>query len=141
MDSQNQGEGGGNRRDAFDDLQAKLERAIEDLKPKVRKALDELDATVDSALSDLKPKVDAKMREAQPRVDSILSDVQPRMDSLLRRMQAKLEEVRVDLESRANRGTAEGGAPGSQTEGGSGTGTTDASPEKPEDPLGGPSGV
>jgi len=98
----------GQKKAPFDDLQSRIERALEDLRPKVRKAWEELDSTVDSALSDLRPKVDEKMKRAQPKVDSFVSDVQPKIDSMLRKMQTKLEEVRQDLESRATRANSRG---------------------------------
>ncbi len=100
-------EGGpGRRRDPLEELQARIEAALEEIRPKVKRAFEELDSRVDAAVDDLRPKVEDKMREARPRMEQFVADIQPRMDELLRRMQVKLEDLRQDLESRARRGAS-----------------------------------
>jgi hypothetical protein len=93
----------GRKRDVFEDLQARVERALDEIRPKVRRAFEELDATIDSALADVKPKVDARMKQAQPRVADFVNEVQPKLDAMLRRMEEKLADLRRDLEERAQR--------------------------------------
>jgi ElaB/YqjD/DUF883 family membrane-anchored ribosome-binding protein len=101
--------GGQGGRDMFEDIQSRIEAAIDELRPKVKRAMDELDARVDSALNEIRPRVDARMRDARPRVDRFVAEIQPRMDEMIRRMQTKLEDLRQDLESRASRGADEEG--------------------------------
>jgi hypothetical protein len=95
------------RRDALSDLQARVEAAIDDVRPKIRRALDELDAKVDAAVADLKPRAKSAMREVQPKVDKLMADVQPRLDAILERLQAKIDDLRRDLDARASRRTRE----------------------------------
>jgi hypothetical protein len=91
------------RRDPLGDLEARIDAAIEEVRPKLRKAFDELEARVDSAVKDLKPRVDEAMDDVRPRVDSFLADAQPRLDGLLQTIQSKIAELRKDLEDRAAR--------------------------------------
>jgi ElaB/YqjD/DUF883 family membrane-anchored ribosome-binding protein len=95
--------GGGDRRDPVKDLQARLEAAIDEVRPKIRKALDELDARVDEAVADIRPRAQNAMNEVRPKVDQFVADVQPRLDSLLDRLQQRIEELRRDLDTRASR--------------------------------------
>jgi ElaB/YqjD/DUF883 family membrane-anchored ribosome-binding protein len=91
------------RRDPVKELQARIEAAIDDVRPKIRRALEELDARVDEAMADIKPRARNAMDEVRPRVDQFVADVQPRLDSLLQRLQRKIEELRKDLDERATR--------------------------------------
>jgi ABC-type transporter Mla subunit MlaD len=95
------------RRDALADLQARVEAAIDEVRPKIRRALEELDAKVDAAVADIRPKAKSAMRDVQPKVDQFVADVQPRLDSLLQRLQAKIDELRRDLDARASRSPRE----------------------------------
>ena len=95
--------GGGSRRDPVKDLQTRLEAAIDEVRPKIRKALDELDARVDEAVADIRPRAQNAMNEVRPKVDQFVADVQPRLDSLLDRLQQRIEELRKDLDTRASR--------------------------------------
>lgn len=95
------------RRDPLADLEARIDAAIEEVRPKFRKAFDELEARVDSAVKDLKPRVDEAMDDVRPRVDSFLADAQPRLDGLLQKIQSKIAELRKDLEDRAARSEAQ----------------------------------
>lgn len=94
------------RRDPLGDLEARIDAAIEEVRPKFRKAFDELEARVDSAVKDLKPRVDEAMDDVRPRVDSFLADAQPRLDGLLQKIQSKIAELRKELEDRAARSEA-----------------------------------
>jgi chromosome segregation ATPase len=98
-----QGTGGGDRRDALRELQAKVEAAIDEARPKVRRALDELDARVDAAMAEIRPRAQSAMEEVKPKVDQFVADVQPRLDSVLSRLQSRIEELRRDLDERAAR--------------------------------------
>jgi ElaB/YqjD/DUF883 family membrane-anchored ribosome-binding protein len=100
--------GGGGRRDPVKEFQARVEAAIDDVRPKIRKALEELDTRVDEAMADIRPKAQNAMDEVRPRVDQFVSDVQPRLDSLLQRLQSRIEELRKDLDERAARTSARG---------------------------------
>ncbi len=91
------------RRDVLADLEARIDAAIEEARPKFRKAFEELDARVDSAVKELRPRVDDAMEDVKPRVDRFLADVQPRLDGLLQKVQAKIAELRKELEQRAAR--------------------------------------
>lgn len=102
-DMKGSGGGAGGRRDPVKDLQARLEAAIDEVRPKIRKALEELDSRVDEALSDIRPKAQNAMDEVRPKVDQFVADVQPRLDSLLQRLQTRIEELRKDLDDRAAR--------------------------------------
>jgi ElaB/YqjD/DUF883 family membrane-anchored ribosome-binding protein len=97
---------GTSRRDPVKELQARIEAAIDDVRPKIRRALEELDARVDEAMADIKPRARSAMDEVRPRVDQFVADVQPRLDSLLQRLQRKIEELRRDLDERAARSKA-----------------------------------
>ena len=96
------GEGPG-RRDPVKELQARIEAAIDDVRPKIKKALEELDARVDEAVADIRPRARNAMEEVRPKVDQFVADVQPRLDSLLLRLQRKIDELRRDLDARATR--------------------------------------
>jgi chromosome segregation ATPase len=91
------------RRDVLAELEARIDAAIEEARPKFRKALEELDARVDSAVKELRPRVDDAMEDVKPRVDRFVADVQPRLDGLLEKVQAKIAELRRELEQRAAR--------------------------------------
>jgi ElaB/YqjD/DUF883 family membrane-anchored ribosome-binding protein len=95
--------GGADRRDSLKELQARVEAAIEEARPKVRRALDELDSRVDAAMADIRPKAQSAMDDVKPKVDQFVADVQPRLDSLLSRLQTKIEDLRRDLDERATR--------------------------------------
>jgi hypothetical protein len=110
------------RRDPVRELQARVEAAFDEVRPKIRKALEELDARVDEAMADIRPRARNAMDEVRPRVDQFVADVQPRLDSLLTRLQGRIEELRRDLDERATR-TRGGGEPSKPAgEIGSGTG-------------------
>jgi ElaB/YqjD/DUF883 family membrane-anchored ribosome-binding protein len=94
---------GARRRDPVKELQARIEAAIDDVRPKIRRALEELDARVDEAVADIRPRARNAMDEVRPRLDQLVADVQPRLDSLLQRLQRKIEELRRDLDERAAR--------------------------------------
>lgn len=94
------------RRDILGDLESRIDAAIEEARPKLKKAFEELDARVDSAVRELRPRVDDAMEDVKPRVDRFVADVQPRLDGLLRRVESKIAEIRRDLENRAARGDA-----------------------------------
>jgi ElaB/YqjD/DUF883 family membrane-anchored ribosome-binding protein len=94
---------GSGRRDPVKELQARIEAAIDDVRPKIRRALEELDARVDEAVADIKPRARNAMDEVRPKLDQLVADVQPRLDSLLQRLQRKIEELRRDLDERAVR--------------------------------------
>jgi len=94
------------RRDPLGDLEARIDAAIEEVRPKFKKAFDELEARVDSAVKELKPRVDEAMDDVRPRVDSFIADAQPRLDGLLQTIQSKIAELRKDLEDRAARSEA-----------------------------------
>lgn len=91
------------RRDALNELQSRVEAAIDDARPKFRRLLEELDSKVDAAVADLKPRAQSAMREVQPKVDQFVSDMQPRLDALLERLQSRIDEFRRDLDARASR--------------------------------------
>jgi ElaB/YqjD/DUF883 family membrane-anchored ribosome-binding protein len=95
--------GGGDRRDPVKELQARLEAAIDEVRPKIRRALDELDTRVDAAMAEIRPKAQSAMEDVKPRVDQFVADVQPRLDSLLQRLQSRIDELRRDLDERATR--------------------------------------
>lgn len=96
------------RRDILADLEARIDAAIEEARPKLRKAFEELDARVDSAVREFRPRVDDAMEDVKPRVDRFVADVQPRLDGLLRRVETRIAELRRDLEDRAARGDRQG---------------------------------
>lgn len=91
------------RRDALGDLQARIEAALEEVRPKIRKAMDELDAKVDAAVEDIRPRAKSAMKDVQPKVDQFVAEMQPRLDTLLERLSAKIEDLRRDLDARATR--------------------------------------
>ncbi|HSH46578.1 MAG TPA: hypothetical protein VK966_12110 [Longimicrobiales bacterium] len=100
---QGQGQGQQDRRDPLRDLEARIDAAIDEVRPRVKRALEELDTKVDQAVSELRPRVDSAMEDVKPRIDQFISDMQPRLDSALRRVQDRIAELRRDLEDRANR--------------------------------------
>lgn len=124
--------GGDNRRDPVKDLQARLEAAIDEVRPKIRKALDELDARVDEAMVDIRPRAQNAMNEVRPRVDQFVADVQPRLDSLLDRLQQRIEELRKDLDTRASRTS---GAAAGEIGSGYGDSGTATRPDAPAGPA------
>ena len=89
------------RRDALEDLRARVEAAIDEVRPKIRRALEELDTKVDAAVADLRPRAQSAMKEVQPKVDQFVADMQPRLDTLLQRLSTKIEELRRDLNARS----------------------------------------
>jgi gas vesicle protein len=103
MEDANETTGGPARKDPLRELQARIEAAIDEARPKIRKALAELDERVDEAMQDIRPKAQAAVRDVQPKIDEFVADVQPRLDTLLRRMQEKIDELRRELNSRAAR--------------------------------------
>ena len=133
------------RRDVLADLEARIDAAIEEVRPKVRRAMEELDARVDAAVSDLRPRVESAMEDVKPRVDRFIADIQPRLDSALQRIQAKIAELRKELEERAeHQGRKEpaGALPPvgeTNTDDASGWGTDPAEPgQRPEGEQGPP---
>lgn len=122
----------GGRRDPMRDLQARVEAALDEVRPKIRKALEELDSKVDAAVDDIRPRAQNAMREVQPKVDQFVADIQPRLDSLLEKLQAKLNELRRDLDERATRasgGSSRGGNAGELGTGGNQPGPAEAGPD------------
>lgn len=115
------------RRDPMADLEARINAAIEEARPKLRRAIEELEARVDAAVTEVRPRVESAVDEVKPRVDRLIRDVQPRLDTVLRRIQEGIAEFRQDLEKRASRPadvTPKGTLPrNSEAEG---TGPTDA---------------
>lgn len=101
--SEHQNQDPSSRRDILRDLEARIDAAIEEARPKLRKAFEELDARVDSAVREFRPRVDDAMEDVKPRVDRFVADVQPRLDGLLRRVESRIAELRQDLEDRAAR--------------------------------------
>jgi ElaB/YqjD/DUF883 family membrane-anchored ribosome-binding protein len=101
--------GGTGQRDPVKDLQARLEAALDEVRPKIRKALEELDSRVDEAMAEIRPRAQNAVDEVKPRVDQFVSDVQPRLDSLLKRLQSRIEDLRRELDERAARTTARAG--------------------------------
>lgn len=93
------------RRDALADLQARVEAAIDEVRPKIRRALDELETKVDAAVAEVKPRARSAMREVQPKVDQFVADVQPRIDAVLSKVQSRIDELRRELDERATRTT------------------------------------
>jgi ElaB/YqjD/DUF883 family membrane-anchored ribosome-binding protein len=104
---------GAGAKDALRELQNRLEAAIDEVRPKIRRALEELDEKMDEAVRDVRPRAQSAMREVQPRIDQFVADVQPRLDSMLTRLQSRLEDLRRDLEDRASRTARRAGAEGS----------------------------
>lgn len=102
------------RRDPFEELNRKVEQAMEEVRPKLRRAFEELEQRVDAAVEELRPRVDEARSRARPKVDEFVADFQPRVDSVLSRMQSALDSLRRDLDTRANRAEARraGAAPG-----------------------------
>ena len=94
-------DGGQQKRDPLADLEARIDRAIDEVRPKVKRALEELDARVDSAVKELKPRMESAMEDVKPRVDRFVADIQPRLDAALERIQSRIAELRRDLEDRA----------------------------------------
>lgn len=102
-DDVNESGSAGGRRDPLRDLQARVESAVDDVRPKIRRALEELETRVEEAVNEMRPRAQAAMRDVQPKVDQFVADVQPRLDTLLERLQQKIEELRRDLNTRAAR--------------------------------------
>lgn len=94
------------RRDPFEELNRKVEQALEEVRPKLRRAFEELEERVDAAVEELKPRVEEARSRARPRVDEFVADFQPRVDSVLSRMQAALDSLRRELDTRASRAEA-----------------------------------
>jgi len=94
---------GSSRRDPLAELQARVEAALDEVRPKIKRALEELDQKVDAAVAEIKPRAKNAMKEVQPKVDQFVADVQPRLDSLLQRLSARIDELRRDLDERAAR--------------------------------------
>lgn len=110
LEHQDQEKQTGSKRGPLDELESRINAAIEEIRPKMRRTLGELETKVDSALRDVRPTVDSAVKDARPKVDRFIADVQPRMDSLLQTLQTKLAEIRRDLDERARRGSG-GSAP------------------------------
>jgi hypothetical protein len=91
------------RQDALGELQARVEAALDEVRPKIRRALEELDARLDAAVAEVKPRAQSAMQEVQPRIDQFVTDVQPRLDALLVKLQSRIDDLRRDLEDRAHR--------------------------------------
>lgn len=91
------------RRDPIRELQDRIEAALDEVRPKIKRALEELDAKVDAAVEEMKPRAQQAKEKVQPKVDQFMSDMQPRLDTLLERLQAKIDDLRRDLDTRANR--------------------------------------
>lgn len=91
------------RRDVLADLEARIDAAVEEARPKLKRAFEELEARVDAAVKEVRPRVDEAMDDVRPRVDRLVADAQPRLDSVLQKIQAKIAELRKDLEDRAAR--------------------------------------
>ena len=120
------------KRDPLADLEARIDRAIEEVRPKVKRAFEEMDSRVDAAVKELRPRMESAMEDVRPRIDRFVAELQPRLDAALERIQARIAELRRDLEERAARGDeAEGrtalprtgettGEPGSSTSPGDG---------------------
>jgi ABC-type transporter Mla subunit MlaD len=101
--------GGAQSRDAVKELQARVEAAIDEVRPKIRKALDELDTRVDAAMAEVRPRAQSAIDDVKPKVDQFVADVQPRLDSLLSRLQSKIDDLRRDLDERATRTSQKAG--------------------------------
>lgn len=82
---------------AFDELEATIEAALEDLRPKIKQMAEGLGDRVNSAVE-----------TAQPKLDQFVAGMQPRIDSLLQKMQLGLDDIRRDLEERASRARQSG---------------------------------
>lgn len=110
----------GGERDALAELRTRLDAALDEVGPKIRKAFEELDNKFDAAVADIRPRAQNAVREVGPKVNEFVADLQPRLDSLLQRLQVRIDEMRQDLEDRAAR-TRETGRPVGEI----GPGTTD----------------
>lgn len=126
---------GGRRRDPLEDIAAKIDAALAELRPKLRSAISELDQKVDAALGDAKAR-------ARPKVDELVTELQPKLDSLISRVQSALDGLKRDLEGRADRaearqGTAEADAAGHWPEMKEDTRPADPPMEKPFGPRSG----
>ncbi|HSJ13388.1 MAG TPA: hypothetical protein VK939_03175 [Longimicrobiales bacterium] len=106
MENPNETGGPGGRRDPLRDLQSRVEEAVDDVRPKIRRALEELETKVEEAIADIRPRAQSAMRDVQPKIDQFVTDVQPRLDSLLERLQQRIEELRRDLDARVSRDRA-----------------------------------
>lgn len=101
---------GGGERDALAELRARLEAALDEVRPKIRRAFEELDDKFDAAVADIRPRARNAVREVGPKVNEFVADLQPRLDSVLQRLQVRIDEMRQELEERAAR-TRETGRP------------------------------
>jgi ElaB/YqjD/DUF883 family membrane-anchored ribosome-binding protein len=125
----------GGIREALNELQSRLDAALDELRPRIRSAFEDLDNRVDAAVAELKPKAQSAMKEVRPRVDALVADIQPRLDSMLQRLQIRIDEFRRELDERAARssttrppaGELGPGDKGTDKDGDSGDGS-DASP-------------
>lgn len=91
------------RKDALAELEAKIEAAIDEARPRLKRAFDQLDARVDAAMAEIRPRVETAVEDVKPRMGRLLADMQPRVDAVLERIQSKITELRKDLEERAAR--------------------------------------
>jgi hypothetical protein len=64
---------GGSRRDPIEDLQARIDAALDEARPKIRKAFEELETRIDASLMDIQPKIENARREVQPRLDQFIA--------------------------------------------------------------------
>jgi len=93
----------GGDRDPLAELRIRLDAALDEMRPKIRKAFEELDSKVDAAVADISPRVRSAVHEGGAKVNEFVADLQPRLDSLLQRLQVRIDEMRQDLEDRASR--------------------------------------
>jgi ElaB/YqjD/DUF883 family membrane-anchored ribosome-binding protein len=100
----------GSERDALAELRNRLEAALDEVRPKIRRAFEELDGKVDAAIADLRPRAQGAVKEVGPKVNEFVADLQPRLDALLQRLQVRIDELRQDLDERAAR-SREAGRP------------------------------
>ncbi len=91
------------KKDALADLESRIEAAIEEARPRIKRAFDQLDARVDAAMAEIRPKVEGAVDDVKPKMARLLADAQPRLDAALERIQAKITELRKELEERAAR--------------------------------------
>lgn len=125
-------------RDPLADLEARVDAAIEEVRPKMKRALEELDARVDAAMREIRPRVESAVDDVRPRVERFIADIQPRLDSVLQRIEARIADLRKDLETRAA-GPERSGTPVALPRTGEAEGERspgDATTEDPETPPG-----
>lgn len=99
------------QRDPLAEMRARIEAALDEMRPKIRSAFEELDGKVDAALADIRPRTRNALREFPQTLDDMIGDAQPRLDSLLQRLQDRIEDLRRELEHRAARSAARAGRP------------------------------